>query len=106
MADPEFPVGGGAADLRRGYFSAKTHVKIKEFDPGRGACRRRPPLDPPMTVVISYSTCHIYISTIIKRQYAKFHGNRISNCAVVCDKTQHGVLVFTFMKLNSVMSTI
>ena len=42
MADPGFPVGGGAetlggvTDLRRGCFSAKTYAKMKEFDPVGG----------------------------------------------------------------------
>ena len=35
VADPGFPVGGGA-DLRRGHFSAKTYAKTKELDPVGG----------------------------------------------------------------------
>ena len=42
MADPGFPVGGGA-NLQRIHFSAKTYAKTKEIDPVGGA-----PLDPPM----------------------------------------------------------
>ena len=55
MADPGFPVGGGAdplggANLRRIHFLVKTYVKIKEIDPvgGGGARAAAPPLDPPM----------------------------------------------------------
>ena len=49
VADPGFPVGGGAeplggVDLQRGCFSAKTYAKMKELDPvGGGARRQRPP---------------------------------------------------------------
>ena len=43
VADPGFPVGGGA-NLQRVHFSAKTYAKTKEIDPvGGGARRRRPP---------------------------------------------------------------
>ena len=55
VADPGFPVGGGvdlvwgAMDPRGGYVSKILHVKMKESGPvGGGACRARPPLDPPM----------------------------------------------------------
>ena len=41
VADPGFPVGGGA-DLRRGRFLAKICAKTKELDPvGGGGGRRR-----------------------------------------------------------------
>ena len=49
MADPGFPVGGGVdplgggVDLRRGCFSAKMYVKMKEFGPVGGVRRARPP---------------------------------------------------------------
>ena len=55
VADPGFPVGGGAADLRRGYFLAKTYAKTKELDPVGGGGRQRRPLDPPMPIVNSRS---------------------------------------------------
>ena len=59
VADPGFPVGGGADPL--GGHQPPTHTlfgemyaKTKEIDPVGGcACRRRPPppLDPPMYIV-------------------------------------------------------
>ena len=53
MADPGFPVGGGAellggVDLQRGCFSAKTYAKMKELDPVGGARAGSVPPDPPM----------------------------------------------------------
>ena len=54
VADPGFPVGGGApshwggADLQHGCFLAKTHAKMKELDPVGGVCTGGAPLDPPM----------------------------------------------------------
>ena len=48
MADPGFPIGvaatrWGGADLRRGYFSVKMYVKVKELGPVGGVRRARPP---------------------------------------------------------------
>ena len=54
VADPGFPVGGGAdplggANLRRIHFSAKTYAKTKEIDPvGGGGGGPVAPPDPPM----------------------------------------------------------
>ena len=54
VADPGFPVGGGAdplggANLRCIHFLVKTYAKTKEIDPvGGGGGRRRRPLDLPM----------------------------------------------------------
>ena len=50
VAGPGFPVGGGGggADLRRGYFSAKTYAKTKELDPVGGVRASSAPLDLPM----------------------------------------------------------
>ena len=42
VADPGFPVGGGA-NLRRVHFSVKTYVKTKEIDPVGGGVRRGAP---------------------------------------------------------------
>ena len=55
VADPGFPVGGGAeplggTDLRCGCFSAKTYAKMKELDPVGGACASGAPLDLPKHV--------------------------------------------------------
>ena len=69
VADPGFPVGGGAeplgggADLQRGCFSVKTYAKTKELDPVGGGARRRrpPPLDPPMI-----NMCAILFSNNVK----------------------------------------
>ena len=48
VADPRFPVGGGAeplggANLRRGQFSAKMYAKMKELDPVWGGAPAAPP---------------------------------------------------------------
>ena len=54
VADPGFPVGGGAnplggANLQSVHFSAKTYAKTKEMDPvGGGHVPAVPPLDPPI----------------------------------------------------------
>ena len=48
VADPGFPVGGGDVDLRRGRFSMKMYVKMKELGPVGGHAPGTPPLDPPM----------------------------------------------------------
>ena len=44
VADPGFPVGGGA-NLQCVHFLAKTHAKMKEMDPVGGGGRRQRPLD-------------------------------------------------------------
>ena len=42
---------GRGVDSRGGYISKILYVKMKELGPlGGGACRARPPLDPPMYV--------------------------------------------------------
>ena len=57
MADPGFPVGGGADPLGGGCqpltrtLSAKTYVKTKEIDPVGGGRAPRRPLDPPMSII-------------------------------------------------------
>ena len=54
VADPGFPVGGGAdpleggTNLQRVHFSAEMYAKMKEIDPVAGVGRWRRPLDPPM----------------------------------------------------------
>ena len=50
VADPGFPVGGGA-NLRRVNFLAKTYVKTKEIDPVGGGAPAATPLDPPMNSI-------------------------------------------------------
>ena len=46
------PLGGGV-DLRRGHFSVKMYVKMKELGPIGGACAGHTPLDPPMVYLES-----------------------------------------------------
>ena len=59
VADPGFPVGGGAwtsyrggMDSRGGYVSKILYVKMKESGPLGGVCRVQP-LDLPMNIVNS-----------------------------------------------------
>ena len=58
MADPGFPVGRrgpvmGGVDPRHRHFSVKMYVKMKELGSvGRGVHPARPPLDPPMNLVV------------------------------------------------------
>ena len=64
VADPGFPVGGGAnlvggANSQGGYVSKNLYVKTKESGPVGGARRRRP-LDPPLETLNDVSHSLLY----------------------------------------------
>ena len=61
MANPGFPIGGGAeplggTDLRRGCFAVKTYAKTKELDPVGGEARASG--TPPGSANDQYLVCH------------------------------------------------
>ena len=73
MADPGFPVGGGAdslggADLQCIHFLAKTYAKMKEMDPVGGGMHRWCPLDPPMLILVKILHGE-YLDEILKFVY-------------------------------------